>query len=341
MTPEEHHDAVFLLGPWLVGCYLEIFFQGVLMAQFTNYFNWYGDDKLSLRLVVGGLLFGTVLKSVQSFALIWIQLIEYFTDLPGAILLNYTSWWQSGNPLMVACIGFYVQMYFVYRLWVISKSYYVVVPLFAIFLFSLLSIAVATYYIAQAVSPPIAMWFAMHLSATFAGDLIMTLTTAYFLIRSKANVLPQTVGMINALVRLTFSTAAPAAVCAMFNLIFSQVFDGHVALISSAFNQILPKLYAISMMWTLNSRRTIRVAHSSGPFSGSGSEQLSGTRARAYSGGRSRVQDHELTNIQVHTHVETVRAIDVMLDGDDSTRSADLKDAHHSHDVDTKREYGV
>ena len=43
----------------------------------------------------------------------------------------------------MACIGFYVQMYFVYRLWVISKSYYVVVPLFAIFLFSLLSIAVA------------------------------------------------------------------------------------------------------------------------------------------------------------------------------------------------------
>lgn len=113
--------------------------------------------------------------------------------------------------------------------------------------------------------------------------------------------------MINALVRLTFSTAAPAAVwcvlylsrrefqltgslrSAMFNLIFSQVFDGHVALVSSAFNQILPKLYAISMMWTLNSRRTIRVAHSSGPFSGSGSEQLSGTRARAYSGARSRV----------------------------------------------------
>ena len=33
--------------------------------------------------------------------------------------------------------------------------------------------------------------------------------------------------------------------------------------------------------------------------------------------------------------------LQVMLDGDDSTRSADLKDAHHSHDVDTKREYGV
>ncbi|TRM65700.1 hypothetical protein BD626DRAFT_398559 [Schizophyllum amplum] len=339
MTPEEHHQAVFLLGPWLVGCYLEIFLQGVLMAQFTNYFNWYSDDKMSLRLVVIGLVVITLVKSVQSFALIWIQMIEYFTDLPGAILLNYTTWWQSGNPLMVACLGFYVQMYFVYRLWVISRSYFVIIPLLVIFTFSLLAIVVGTYYIAQAYSPPIAAWFAAHLSAVFAGDLCMTLTTAYFLIRSKANVLPQTVGMINALVRLTFSTAAPAAVCAMFNLIFSQLYDGQEVLISSAFNMILPKLYAISMMWTLNSRRSIRVAHSSGPFSGSGSEQLSGQRGTRGVVRTGRHQDHELTNIQVHTHVETVRAIDVnMFDGDES-RSTDLKDTR-SHD-DKKSDYPV
>jgi hypothetical protein len=44
-----------------------------------------------------------------------------------------------------------------------------------------------------------------------AGDLILSLTTAYFLIKSKQGVLPQTVGLISALVRLTFQTAAPAA----------------------------------------------------------------------------------------------------------------------------------
>jgi hypothetical protein len=40
----------------------------------------------------------------------------------------------------------------------------------------------------------------------------MSCTTAYFLIKSRNDVLPQTVGLINALVRLTFQTAAPAAI---------------------------------------------------------------------------------------------------------------------------------
>lgn len=34
-------------------------------------------------------------------AVIWVQSIVYFGDLQGAILLNYTTWWQTGNPLMV------------------------------------------------------------------------------------------------------------------------------------------------------------------------------------------------------------------------------------------------
>ena len=44
----------------------------------------------------------------------------------------------------------------------------------------------------------------------------------------------------------------------MFNLIFSQIYPGDHKLISSAFNQALPKLYAFSMMWTLNARREIQ-----------------------------------------------------------------------------------
>lgn len=43
----------------------------------------------------------------------------------------------------------------------------------------------------------------------------------------------------------------------MFNLLFSQVYTGNVKLISAGFNQLLPKLYAFSMMWTLNARRSI------------------------------------------------------------------------------------
>ncbi|KAJ7734546.1 hypothetical protein DFH07DRAFT_988865 [Mycena maculata] len=334
LTGEDKREANFLLGPWLIGSCLDLILQGVLSSQFVNYYTWYGDDKSSLRFVVGFLALLTTLKSIQAFAIIWIQFIVYFGDLQGAILLNYTTWWQSGNPLMVALIGLYVQTYFCFRLWVISRKWYVVAPIATIFLFAFLAIVVATYFITTANGPEIGNWFAAHLSSVFAGDVILSSTTAYFLLQSKKNVLPQTVGLISALVRLTFQTAAPAALCAMFNLIFSQVYPGGVAIVSTAFNMALPKLYAVSMMWTLNARRTIRATHSS-------RNGMTNTASNELSGGRSRAQrrpnggDMELGAIQVLTQTETTQHIDVRDMFDPTNGKGDVK--HVRTQVDTKK----
>ncbi|KAJ7025800.1 hypothetical protein C8F04DRAFT_126642 [Mycena alexandri] len=299
LTGEDKREAIYWLGPWLVGGCLDLFLQGVLMTQFVNYFSFYNDDKMVLRIIVMVLFLLTVLKSIHAFAIIWIQSIVYFGDLQGAILLNYTTWWQSGNPLMVALVGFYVQLYFCWRLWVISKKWYVAGPIALLFLFGFISIVVGTYFITVVNLAQIGVWFAAHLSSVFAGDIIMCFTTAYFLLKTKSDVLPQTVGLITALVRLTFQTAAPAALCAMFNLIFSQHNPGGSGIISTAFNMMLPKLYAVSMMWTLNARRTIRVTHSSHPGT---SNEISGARSRAR---RTNINDVELGQIQVVTQTET------------------------------------
>ncbi|KAJ6557916.1 hypothetical protein B0H19DRAFT_1376470 [Mycena capillaripes] len=332
LTAEERHQANFLLGPWLIGSCIDLLLQGVLLSQFVSYFSWYSDDKRGLKIVVAILVLLTVLKSIQAFAVIWIMFIKFFGDIQGAILLNYTTWWQSGTPLMasisisfgVGLIGSYVQSYFCFRLWAISKKWYVVAPIVAVFLFALLSIVVGTYFISTAEGPKIGEWFAAHLSATFSGDIVLSLTTAYFLLKSKKNVLPQTVSLIDTLVRLTFQTAAPAALCAMFNLIFSQAYTGDQAIISTAFNMALPKLYAISMMWTLNARRTIRATH--GSRNGmTTSNELSGGRPRARNG------DMELGQIQIVT--QTKQHIDVR-DMFDPTQ----KDAHLQSQGDTKSE---
>ncbi|KAJ6562186.1 hypothetical protein B0H19DRAFT_1259767 [Mycena capillaripes] len=298
LTGEDLRLCMMWLGPWLVGGCVDLFLQGILFTQFVTYFTWYRDDKMGLRIVVIVLLIMTVLKSIHSFAIIWIQNIVYFGDLQGAILLNYTTWWQSGNPLIVALCDFYVQMYFCFRLWVISKSRYVVAPITTLFIFAFFSMAVATYMISVANNPGISQWFAAHLGSVFAGDVIMSITTAYFLLKSKTDVLPQTVGLINALVRLTLQTAAPAAICAMFNLVFSQKNPGGSGIISTAFNLALPKLYAVSMMWTLNARRTIRASHNGVPTT---SNEISGVRSRT---GR-RQGDIELGAIHVVTQTET------------------------------------
>ncbi|KAJ7184738.1 hypothetical protein C8R46DRAFT_1208914 [Mycena filopes] len=311
LTGEDRRLAIFWLGPWLVGGCLDLFLQGILMSQFVNYFTYYKDDKAGLRIVVCGLVLLTVLKSIHAFVIIWIQSIPFFGDLQGAILLNYTTWWQSGNPLMVALIGFYVQCYFCFRLYVISKRWYVMAPIATLFLFGFLSIIVATYFIAAENYTQIGAWFAAHLSSVFAGDIILCLTTTFFLLKSKTDVLPQTVGLISALVRLTFQTSAPAALCAMFNLIFSQVNPGGSGIISTAFNMMLPKLYAISMMWTLNARRTIRATHNSRTGVTSTSNEISGARSR---GTGRRPTDLELGQIQVITKTETTVDVRDMFD---------------------------
>ncbi|KAJ6571184.1 hypothetical protein B0H19DRAFT_658011 [Mycena capillaripes] len=326
LTPEQVQAVNFNLGPWLIGSCLDLILQGVLSSQFVNYYTWYSDDKSSLRIIVGILILLTMLKSIQAFAVIWIMFIPYFGDVQGAILLNYTTWWQAGNPLMVAFLGLYVQSYFCFRLWVISKKWFVVAPIAILFLFAFLSMAVATYYITTEENDAIRMWFASHLSSVFAGDIILSLTTAYFLLKTKKDVLPQTAGLINALIRLTFQTAAPAALCAMFNLIFSQiaVISGS-SLVSTAFNMPLPKLYAVSMMWTLNARRTISANHSSQNGMTHTSNELSGGCSRAQ---RRANGDMELGAIHVVTQTETNIDVRDMFHGDSK---------HGPNHVDTKK----
>ncbi|KAJ3759709.1 hypothetical protein EV360DRAFT_69277 [Lentinula raphanica] len=316
MTPLELHQAVFLLGPWLIGAFLDVLLQGILFGQFVHYAQWYRDDKIGLKLAVVGLAIITTLKSIQAFALVWILLIRHFLDLPGAILLNYTTWWQSGNPLMVAAIGLYVQTYFCYRLYMIAKSPLPVIPLALLFLFAFTALSIGTYYITTSDSDGIARWFAVHLASVFAGDLMLSLVTAYFLTRSKKNVLPQTVGLITALVRLTFQTATPAAICALLNLVFSQIYNGNENITSTAFNMMLPKLYAVSMMWTLNARRTIGAAYGTSRGYTNGSSVDRTTRR----GGRTGRHDPDVElgdfgGIQIHTQLD--RHVDVWNSEDD------------------------
>jgi hypothetical protein len=95
---------------------------------------------------------------------------------------------------------------------------------------------------------------------------------------------PETAGKLNSITKLTFQvhisnplprfptsrssqSAAPAAVCALISLVDTVAWDQKTinayVILGMIANNVLPKLYAISAMWTLNSRRRIRQTHSS------------------------------------------------------------------------------
>ncbi|KAK0212156.1 hypothetical protein DFS33DRAFT_1279558 [Desarmillaria ectypa] len=266
LNQQGHTDreaVMYSLGPWLVGMCLDLFLQGILTSQFFNYYAWYGkSDTWKFTIGVGALAVMTTLKTTQAFAIVWVQDIVYFNDLNSALQTSFVVWYQMGNAIMVAFIGFYVQCYFCYRLWVISTRYWVISPILFLYAFSLGAAAAATYYIALA-DPRLEHWLSAHYASVFVGDVLLVVAMAYFLLSTKKRALPQTKNLFDSLVRLTFQTATPAVIIALLNLIFVFLPHPYMRSISSAFIQPLPKLYAISMMWTLNARRDIRIASSS------------------------------------------------------------------------------
>ncbi|KAJ7579561.1 hypothetical protein C8J56DRAFT_964434 [Mycena floridula] len=262
MNAKERHQAVFLVGPWLLGSFLDVFLQGILMCQFAHYWSWYKEDRLFLKLMVAGLAILTILKSFQSIAIVWIQNILHLGDVKGAVRLITTKWWQAGNPLIVATMCLYAQAFFLSRLYIISQNKWIVIPLGLVFLTAYALMVVAEICIHKGIIK-VGKWFAGHLSAVFVADILMSLATTYYLLKSRNSGLQRTRSVIDSLVRLTLSSAVPAALCAMLNLIFSQIYPGTENLISTTFNQALPKLYAISILWVLNERRNIRALEDS------------------------------------------------------------------------------
>ncbi|KAJ7315750.1 hypothetical protein DFH08DRAFT_419349 [Mycena albidolilacea] len=328
VSAEEAVLVKWFLGPWLIGSSLELVLMGVLGCQFVNYYSWYPDDSRGLRIAVAVLCLLSVLKSAETFASLWIFLINHFGNIEYDLSLSTTGWWDTANPLMVACIDFYVQCFYLYRLWGVSKRWGVVAPIFAFFVFSMVAIGLATYFIATAQHNDVSSWFGTHLGTAFAGDAILTSTTAYFLLKTKKyTISSRTAGLLTSLVRLTFQTAAPAALVAMFNLIFSQMYrtsNPLLGYVEIAFNQPLPKLYAISMMWTLNARRAIRARNElSGSGSGSGGDCPSGVRVRSP---HRTNDDLELGRIEVVKHTQTTQHVDITKMFHHSTTSENVED---------------
>ncbi|KAJ7617344.1 hypothetical protein FB45DRAFT_1104716 [Roridomyces roridus] len=86
------------LGPWLVGGCLDLLFMGVLGCQLVNYYNWYKDDSINLRLTVAMLALLNVLKSAECFASLWIFLINHYGDINTALAMS--SRMESKNNLL-------------------------------------------------------------------------------------------------------------------------------------------------------------------------------------------------------------------------------------------------
>ncbi|KAJ7315192.1 hypothetical protein DFH08DRAFT_820793 [Mycena albidolilacea] len=246
--------------------------MGVLSSQFANYFTWY-NDKTPLKIIVGVLALLTLPKSIQA-------LLTH----PGGVASRQST---HGEIRRVP----YVQSYFCWRLWVISKKWYVVVPITVLLFFAFLSIVVATYYITVEQNNPIKEWFAAHLGSVFAGDIPHNgvLPTHIPEGCAPSNCLSAQFGFPPQRIQLTNERPDRRSLTLWYirsphlgdREAKISMTDVHL-IVSTAYNVPLPKLYAVSMMWTLNARRAITAYPSSEHGMTGTSNEISGRRSRAH-----------------------------------------------------------
>ncbi|KAJ7276694.1 hypothetical protein C8J57DRAFT_1713965 [Mycena rebaudengoi] len=271
----------FVFGGWDLGTHADLILQGILFAQFTNYWSqYYKSDSLSLKLFVLGL------------ALVWIQNVEYFMDLEKAANMFFIDWVTQSTVIIGAIMGFSVQAFFCRRLWIISSNIYLVAFVVLLFVFGLIAAIAYTallfsgqpVLVSQTVSELSGqlaraattdffqatdkeIWskicFMIYYAMVVAGDVILSGSTIYFLLKQSQQALPETVGILNRFIWLIFQSAMPAVtLCALANFI-CQALGIHSTSVDATqlflllTTMMLPKLYAISAMWTLNARREL------------------------------------------------------------------------------------
>ncbi|KAF7373096.1 hypothetical protein MSAN_00517400 [Mycena sanguinolenta] len=215
----------YVLGGWFIGSSVVMLLEGILIAQVSNYYSWYTEDSLAMKTAVAVLFLLTVLKTIQGFAITWINSILYTQDPAGTTALN-KEWYQVVNiPLCAsqswkarrdthslylrgALIAAYVQTYYCYRLWKLSGRWWYVAPLVTVMLVGLVAAIITGSVIAK--SGKSSNWFAVHVSCTFATDVLITGASTFFLLKARQKALSRTRKLISNLIKLCCQTALPA-----------------------------------------------------------------------------------------------------------------------------------
>ncbi|KAJ7850132.1 hypothetical protein B0H13DRAFT_2674523 [Mycena leptocephala] len=243
---------------------VDIFLQGVLCAQFAHYTN-VNHDSRSMKLWVAGLALLTTLRTLHTLAIMWIQNVTSLETPEAASNLWHTQWVPLVMQLYEAVIAFYVQLFFCYRLWILSHNVYIVVVAMILFVCALAATGVATHFYADI--PLSALWIATHLGIAMGGDLLQTGSIVFYLLRHSTTLLRRgpTASM----------SAAPGTLCTLVNFVTAIATVRAPAInpsglstplmIANTANTMLPKLYAIAAMLTLNSREDICSAANAHP----------------------------------------------------------------------------
>lgn len=246
------------LGAVLVGSGVASILTGVVGTQTVYYFQSYPEDKPSYKLMVTVVWFLDLLHTIMVFTADWSWLIEHF-DEPG--IADWIPWPLGITIVLTAMVTVITHAFFAFRIHRLSRGNWFVVGPILVLALSRLGFASTTcakmliYRSFEKFVDHAAWVFTMGLVASSILDIVVTGSLLWYLDHARSGF----AGMdhiVNTLCRYTVENGLLTSVGIVISLGFWLGMRSN--LVFMAIHFVLAKLYANSLLATLNNRRNIR-----------------------------------------------------------------------------------
>ncbi|CAL1703519.1 unnamed protein product [Somion occarium] len=257
-------DIPALLGPIAITACIALLIYGVTVVQAYAYVLNYKKDDTWVKSLVYGVAFFETVHTAVILALYWDTFIHFREDLLAIVHIP----WTVPTVFLINCgITILVQGFYIRRIWILSNRSLALLILLITILTLRIGFAIATFAFfvkldtwqsfrdqtGPLVTISTGLGLAVLMDMCVAGLLI------YYLVRGRSG-LRRTDGIISFLIAYSVNTGL-LSMAVSIAIVFTFAFMKE-SLIFAGLNLIAGKLYANSLLGTLNARQVLRAQSS-------------------------------------------------------------------------------
>lgn len=247
------------LGAVLVGFAVSCCVYGILITQIYMYFSRYPSDRPFYKLLVSLImLLDTADQAFIGHIIYFYSITNFANEL--VLIRGAVTWSFILQLTFGAIVGAIVKTSFALRVWRFSQRNYYITGLILFLVLGQLGLALV-FAVKSFQLPGVFAVVNLRVLGTVAlavgvlTDLVTAAALCYFLSKLRTGY-KQSDSLVNSLVRYAVNTGALTSAVSLSTVILYNLMPSNLIFVATYF--LLSKLYAISFMATLNTRRVVR-----------------------------------------------------------------------------------
>ncbi|KIM82138.1 hypothetical protein PILCRDRAFT_820523 [Piloderma croceum F 1598] len=244
-------------GAMLLGAFLACCLSGIVTVQSFLYIKLYPSDATRTKLVVAVVWLLDTLHTCSVVSSIWHYLIPHFRDV---LRVDFIPWTLAMSVAITAVLTIIVQCFLVWRIYRLTKNdWRIAGPIFILALLKLGAACVSTAEMIRLNSftefvQQFQWVFTLGLSLSSVVDVMITACLCYYLHNQRTGSL-STNDIIDSLLVYTFEAGSLTCAGTVLSLILWLTMPDIRVFLTTYF--MIAKLYANSLLATLNTRKTL------------------------------------------------------------------------------------